>query len=148
MPLDRLLKENLSLGGLTMPDLSREAVHAIRDESEKEIAEYRVKYGDGWYKQWREDQGDGSGGDMDANLLNAMILYGTNAGCCHPHEFEQLELRMRELYGDAYEVLKDHESWDARVVELLLSEAVRTGKWKRLPKELWPEYRKRVGSIT
>lgn len=62
MPLDRLLKENLSLDGLTMPDLSREAVHAIRDESEKEIAEYRVKYGDGWYKQWREDQGDGSGG--------------------------------------------------------------------------------------
>lgn len=148
MPLDHLYKANLSLGGLDMSDLSRERVHTIRDRSEKRVADYKAKYGDKWHERWEEDYGDGSDEDIDASLYNGMILYGTRAGCSNHYMLEQLEVRMRELYGDEYETLENHQPWDGRVVELLLSEAVRTGKWKRLPKELWSEYHKRAGAAT
>lgn len=55
------------------------------------------------------------------------------------------EDRQRELYGDRYDELVQHKYGDSRVVELLLQDAIRTGKWKELPDELWDEYKKRVG---
>ena len=53
---------------------------------------------------------------------------------------------MQELYGDDYDELRSYKNADPRVVELLLDDAVRTGKWKELPDELQPEYHKRVGN--
>lgn len=60
-------------------------------------------------------------------------------------EEEEFEARLREVYGDQYDELVLHRvKRDPRVAELLIQEAMRTGVWEELPKELQPEYRKRV----
>ena len=53
--------------------------------------------------------------------------------------------RMHELYGDEFDELRHHMDADSRVIELLIQDAIRTGKWKELPDELQDEYHKRVG---
>ena len=56
-----------------------------------------------------------------------------------------LETRCHELYEDKYDELNTHGPRDDRVAELLLDDAVRTGKWKELPTELQARYHERVG---
>lgn len=142
----RLRESDLSLKGLDMPTGMRELGRAVRESTEKEIAEYKARYGDRWFEHWDEDRGDAGDWDPDMYLFNCMILYGTVAGCSNKRESDGLDARMRDLYGDEYESLKQHGSWDKHVADLLIADAIKTGKWRELPKELWPEYRERIGS--
>lgn len=53
---------------------------------------------------------------------------------------------MRELYGSQYDELRQHLARDERVVELLLADAVKIGKWRELPEELLSDHRKETKS--
>ena len=55
------------------------------------------------------------------------------------------EVRMHKLYGNRYAELREHSFKDESVKKLLLEDAMKTGKWKQLPKELWLEYHERIG---
>lgn len=141
MPLDRLLKENLSLDGLTMPDLSRGgAVHAIKNSAEREIGEYKAKYGDAWSERYLQDCCGDDDYSADMHTVNSAILYGTSL--IGTRFFDMQETRMRELYGSQYDELRQHLARDERVVELLLADAVKTGEWRELPEELLSDHRK------
>lgn len=143
IPLDRLLKENLSLDGLTMPDLSRGAVHAIKNSAEREIGEYKAKYGDAWSERYLQDCCGDDDYSADMHTVNSAILYGTSL--IGTRFFDMQETRMHELYGSQYDELRQHLARDERVVELLLADAVKTGKWRELPEELLSDYHKRTG---
>ena len=62
-----------------------------------------------------------------------------------------VEKRARELLGNDYDRLfmKPPQTipWEpiAEVGELLIEDAIKTGKWKELPNELQDEYHRRVG---
>lgn len=123
--------------------------HGIQMKSS--IMEYREKYGDDWILRWLDDNSTPDDVDGDMKFINTAIYHGETAtiSCSTMKQFEEFnkkqEDRQRELYGDRYDELVQHKYGDSRVVELLLQDAIRTGKWKELPDELWDEYKKRVG---
>ena len=78
------------------------------------------------------------------HTVNSAILYGTSL--VGTRFFDMQETRMRELYGSQYDELRQHLARDERVVELLLADAVKIGKWRELPEELLSDHRKETES--
>lgn len=89
--------------------------------------------------------------DVDLKDVNLAVYCGAAPMSTNRKLFlafeKRYEARMRELYGDRYEELKNHRRGDSRVVEILLQDALKTGKWKELPNQLHEEYKKRAGLV-
>lgn len=112
---------------------------------------YKQKYGSQWFKKYAVDKGLMPDYDITLKETNEFIYLGREPffidwtprlKMCQDLYAE----RTHALYGDAYDELIHHEPGDIRVVELLLSDAVKTGKWRELPDELQSDYKTLVGS--
>ena len=115
----------LSLDSLAGVSMDAERIRRSAREDECEVEKYKRRYGADWFEVYRRDK----------NPVGAR----TRA---------RMAERERELYGDRYDEFRGHLDGDTRVAELLLRDAIRTGKWKELPDELQAEYHERVGSST
>lgn len=140
----------LSLSGLTDVSVPVADVQAVVRRNEAERARYREKYGSSWLTVYCRDKGITVDYDRQMKLVNMAIYYGRcgRVSGTGPEiaEFpKRLERRARELYGAEYDTLWSHAVGDQRVIELLLADAVVTGKWQELPDELQAEYHRRVG---
>lgn len=149
---ERKFVDSLSLKDLDLPD-SDVKPGSLREEYEKGLAEqeqFRKFYGKDWFKKWCEYVHLNPDYDVDLKSVNSAIYYGseimmcTSDGSAIMRIRNLLESRRRELYGSDYDRLRHHEKGDLEVVELLLADAVKTGKWKELPDCLQEEYHKRV----
>lgn len=130
-------------------DLSRK----IREEQELEIADLKKRYGDKWWDVYRERHFLVVTEEMENReyriKFNQEIYDGKYyLDQCSPSMFERIqrnrEQRMKEVYGDAYERLYRHKEGNPEVVELLLQDAVKTGRWDELPECLQQECQKRM----
>lgn len=78
--------------------------------------------------------------------VNAVL--STPEGKTRMAEFKTgMDDEIREVYGDRYEELRYHEAKDPEVSELLVRHAIKTGKWRELPKELHSMYHEMAGDI-
>lgn len=141
-----------SLKGLHVP-LTKDVLDEKSRMYKEQRAFYQRKYGDNWRQRWLEDCGVPVDYDGDMKFINTSIYYGicasrssTNSDTIRLFD-EKQTARWHELYGDCYDELLRHKAGDPRVVELLLQDALRTGKWKELPDELQDEYRRRAGNL-
>lgn len=147
-------QSDLSLSGLTMPDFDSEEMRMRAKEFKEGEKRYKKMYGDEWQTKYMHDLGilRDIDYDEDMKLINLGIYCGEPFSVSgygeHAKEFrEKQELRMREIYGDDYATLRGHKFGDLTVVEMLLNDAIKTGKWKELPDELQDEYHKRIGDF-
>lgn len=143
----------LSLSRLARFSMDAVEIQAIRKRNAAVREAYKKKYGDSWRKIYNQDKGrlvDNSY-DIDMKFVNSCIYHGSRPGISDDGEMLKRVLimwqsRMQELYGSDYDELRYHRNADPRVVELLLDDAMRTGKWKELPDELQPECHKRASN--
>lgn len=145
-------KKDISLDNLTFPDFNKEEIEKIRKEQEQEQAEYQKKYGDDWFKLWWDDKNPTPDYDRLLKSVNECIYYGTELiirgiGDSIKRDRKMARDRMLEIYGDQYDELLVHEYGDPRAVELLLNDAIKTGRWKELPDCLQDKYHKRTENI-
>lgn len=138
--------DDLSLSGLSMPELDTTGLKARFEANMAEQERYRKLYGDGWWEKFCNDKGWNTklGYDMRAKVINIAIY--EHRMCYNASTIQQF-YREQELFGERYDELKDRGPCDSRVVELLIADAIKTGKWKELPDELQSEYHKRVGDV-
>lgn len=137
--------DDLSLSGLSMPELDTTGLKARFEASMAESEEYMRLYGakKGWEK-YCEDKHIFADHNVLKKDMNEAIYEGR---IFYERRMEQ-NLRMMELFGDEYEILKNRGPRDSRVAELLVEDAVRTGEWKELPDELQVLYHERVGDAS
>lgn len=140
---------SLNLGQLTEFQFAPGTIKAVCAETEREKAEFKAKYGADWKKKWMHHVCHQHDYDDRLKAFNMFIyqsgvMHVLGNGAAPRQIMTAFEQRCREVYGDEYEVLKRHDYADPRVVELLLQDALRTGKWKALPDELQEEYHRRV----
>lgn len=142
-------KHELSLENLTGYQFDKRDVKLSMAKIRAKIDFYKSKYGDNWRDEYEKDSCLYADYDVTLRLLNESIYCGrmvdisgaTQRAVMFPVWYEQ---RMRELYGKDYDLLKNHAMGDSRVVELLLQDALKTGKWKELPEVLHDLYKDRV----
>lgn len=145
---------DFSLSGLIRVPIDREAAKARLIANMKKKEEYKKKYGDGWWEVYKRDCGYYHDGSYDRNMkfVNSCIYHGSCPDSTDPIDLMELRRMWRErmhvLYGGAYDELERHKNADPRVVELLLQDAIKTGKWKELPNELQAEYRRWAGDVS
>lgn len=152
-----MAKKNMfDLGGLDTYEhlfvgLKEEFSQMLKEEAEIK-AEYVRKYGkEEGLCRYFDSFADDCNLDYDLALkdVNFAIYYGAMPFMSDRKMFvdfeKRYEARMRELYGGRYDELKHHSRGDSRVVKILLQDALRTGKWKELPDELYEEYKRRAG---
>lgn len=149
-------KDIFDLGGLDTYEhlfvgLREEFSQMLKEEAAKEAA-YIHKYGrEEGLRQYMDDLVSGCTPDYDIDLrsVNVAIYCGCMPLMSSRKMYVSLEkryeARMHELYGDRYNELKHHSRGDSRVVEILLQDALKTGRWKELPDELHEEYKRRAG---
>lgn len=150
MGLFGIKDENIDLSGLEDLCTVEVDMDEIRREGEQEKASYKAKYGDDWYKHWVASICIDY--DADMKCANEGIYFGEvpfvmGTGDHVKLSRKRISDRMHALYGDRYEELRHHEPGASWAVELLLNDALKTGKWKELPDCLQDEYHKRIGDI-
>lgn len=127
-----------------------ERVRAGQAKREKEEEMYRERYGENWSEKYFYDKYIHPGEIAFARDINERIYYGNERivvyddidGSYRRRISEALEARKRALYGGQYDRFQDHEPGDSEVAELLVKDALQTGKKEELPEELWEEYEK------
>lgn len=147
--IDEIQESDLDLGGLTMPKFDWERIRKNRARRRAEQAEYKEKYGDDWFEKWWNDKNPEPDYDTDMKFINNAIYYGdiprvTGLGDNVKEHRKMIDNRLHEIYGEQYAELVFHAPGDPRAVELLLQDALKTGKWKELPDCLQEEYHKRI----
>lgn len=141
--------KNLDLSRLCDLDIpGREPDYkAIEAENEKIVEQLKRQYGDKWFAEYVAM--DRTDYDRYLKIANECIYEG-----CMPdivgfgpgvekHRRIMFD-RMHEIYGSRYDELRHHEPCESWAAELLLNDAVKTGRWKELPDELQDEYHKRA----
>ena len=142
-------KASLSLTGLTLPTFDSDRMKKIEKELDEREKAYREKYGDNYMLQLLKDDGLIPDYDINKKSIDSAIYNRTwlrvsgHSEWARTHMDKQIE-RMRELFGkdcDIYTVLSETT---IDIGDLLLKEALQTGKWKELPDELQPKYHELV----
>ena len=141
--------KSLNLGQPAESQFAAKAIEVLHAKVEREQAEFKAKYGDDWREKWIAHICPSRDYDVWLKDFNTAIY---QIGTFHVRgigDFRRIEAefdqRCHEVYGDEYDSLIGwHEYADSRVVELLLQDALRTGRWKELPDELQDEYHRRV----
>ena len=139
------LVKSLDLFDLELPDImmSKEELAESRqrfDEAEKRL---RPEYGNDWFTAWQTEL-DPDYPYYHKRMINEHIYSGTPLLSLSMELVNEWHIRMQELYGNEYKRLYFHREGDPEVVELLLQDALKTGKWQELPKCLHDEYKKRA----
>lgn len=151
----RLLKtdvpKEMSLENLTMFDFSDEAWHAFQARIAARDHEYKDKYGDKWKEKLDEDR-QKEQESSHRKYINESI-YGLGRLWQDAHykptqrELDEFDARLHEVYGDQYDTLvQSRIDLDPRVAELLIQDALRTGRGDELPDMLQDEYNRRKGN--
>lgn len=113
---------------------------------------YKDKYGDKWQEQMDADYERNQDIErrrwFNTRIYNIGQLRIFPTDRFTPADEADFERRLHEVYGDQYDTLiSDRVRRDPRVAELLIQEAIRTGKWDVLPDELQPAYHERVDKM-
>lgn len=141
---DKELKRELDLRQLEEYfEFDEESMDRSMRRYEEEKKRLTEKYGDEWSDVYVK-QHVRFVTDADRRRDANMWIYEGIEPCCPPrlpdHPYESIcYQRMREVYGDAYDRLRHHKSGDPEVVELLLQDAAKTGRWDELPECLQQE---------
>lgn len=135
------------LKGLTTYSCDEGEFKASVERFESGMADCKANHGDEWWKQYLRETGMIADYDVVAKRVNKAIYAGACPFVSDSVEpmYALYETRMRQLYGNRYDELKNHAFADVRVVDLLLQDAVNTGKWKELPDELQDQYFDLIG---
>lgn len=152
------MRKALDLSGLTMFDINsleaRKSAEAGKARRAALKAECIEKYGDDWERHYMELLCPPLDYDVDMLAINEAAYYGrrvimTGTPTAYVQMERKQEKRFREIYGDGYgdgwSEAVFHAPCDPVIGEWLLSDAIRTGKWKELPRELRDEYARRTG---
>lgn len=140
---------SLDLSGLDEHvDIGAKNYWNIVDKENQKIAEYEAKYGKAeGLRRYMEEMCGRPDPDFDEDMkaINTYVIwYG--GPILRPGDFSRkAHDRMHELYGSEYAALCVHDERASHIGELLIMDAVKTGKWKELPDELQAEYHRRVG---
>lgn len=153
----------LSLKDLRLPDFSDEKYDKILEECDREQAEYCKKYGEieGVLRMLRDSGCLPSKEELEIRRnkeINTIIYRGGRPELMEVYygvkprdstsDPNNLRMKMwsercQYLFGDNYEKFVFHKPGDPEIVELLLQDALKTGKWQELPDCLQEEYNKR-----
>lgn len=153
--IDSLDSKSLDLNQLVNPlgKVSKEDMQKIVQKQRAEQAVFKEKYGDDWFRHWVDATSYHPPTDYDefAKRINTMI-YECRIDFCGSPEFlvmarKRYMARLNELYGGVLSNIPVHMPRDTYVTELLLNDAMKTGKWKELPDCLQDEYHRRVGDV-
>lgn len=147
----KTFEEQISLTNLELPEFDGERLRRIMRESDEEKKRLQEQYGDGWWDAWKKIKGIDKDYSVTMKKINTLIYQGRRfySGSCSPGVYPIMmnawKKRMEEFYGP------DYESFPRRcpggypnAAELLLNDALKTGKWKELPNDLQEEYHRRV----
>lgn len=142
----------LRLKNLTRFDFSREKMAAFNAAWAAREQAYKDKYGDKWQEQMDADYERNQDIErrrwFNTRIYNIGQLRIFPTDRFTPADEADFERRLHEVYGDQYDTLiSDRVRRDPRVAELLIQEAIRTGKWDVLPDELQPAYHERVDKM-
>lgn len=143
-------KNPLDLNKLTMDDIDFSGVCEKLEQTKKIKKEYQKKYGNNWLEHYVNDTNPRHDVDWDEETINEAIYNGHRL-CISGDPVWMFEMekkywdKMKRLFGPFYKKYVRHESNSLKVNRALLKDALKTGKWKELPKELQKEYHKMTG---
>lgn len=143
-------KNPLDLNQLTMEDIDFSGVREELEQAKQMEKEYQKKYGDSWWEHYVADTNPDHGIDLDEQSINRAIFEGHRL-CMSGHPTIIIEIenkyweKMKRLFGPFYKRYISHEHNNPKVNKALLKDALKSGKWKELPKELQEEYHKMAG---
>lgn len=143
-------KNPLDLNGLTMDDIDFSGVREELEQDKLIQKEYQEKYGDDWWEHYLADTRCFSDVDSIEETINEAIYNGHRL-CVSGSPDIIIELhngywqKMKRLFGFSYKRYIRHEPNNPKVNKALLKDALKSGKWKELPKELQDEYHKMAG---
>lgn len=138
----------LDLNRLTMDDIDFSGLPKIIAEDARIEKECKDKYGDDWWEHYVDATLPNRDIDSDEKLVNLHIYDG-----CMPFvtgilafHYQDLYLKkLKRLFGPFYKRYINHKPNDPKVNKALIKDALKSGKWKELPKELQGEYHKLAG---
>ena len=143
-------RDELSLSNLDSHGMDSNRLQEISKEVDHRISSYEFKYGSSWFEHYAMDEGLIPDYDIMLKTVNKAIYAGREPSFVGYEsdwrEYQKLYVeRTHALYGSRYDELVYHSMGDSRVAELLLQDAVKSGKWKELPDFLQKEYKRLVG---
>ena len=145
------LVESLDLFDLELSDKITEGWEErfAQYDKEHEAARKRLEpvYGSRWVFEWAKEQGlfvTETDRMKDVNTFIYQTACHFRQGLGSVYFNEKLRMREYELFGKDYDRLFFHKPHDPEIAELLLQDAVKTGKWQELPDCLQDEYKRRT----
>lgn len=146
------LNQIFDLNQLTMEDIDFSGAKDIMENIRQRKKEYQEKYGEDWWKHYVEDNECYSSLDPYEQIVNDAIFNG-HLVCVSggPYTVGQIHIRyqekMKRLFGPFYRKYVRHEPNDPKINRALLKDAIKSGKWRELPKELHDTYHKMAGNL-
>lgn len=145
MANDELSLKNLTPFQIT-PEMVKASMQAVEDQKAAYIAKYGKEEGE---KRYFEDWIKNNEIEIEKSTNTRMYTMGRVSFSMFAripqYAINEFDKRCRELYGDRYdEIVNDPIPNDPRIAELLIQEALQTGRWEVLPDELVDEYWKRA----
>ena len=143
-------KNPLDLNGLTMDEIDFSGAREGFEKKRQMKKEYQEKYGDDWWERYIADTDPNHDIDLDERSINRAIFEGHRL-CLSGHPVAVFERenkyweKMKRLFGPFYKRYVSHEHNNSKVNKALLKDALKSGKWKELPKELQEEYHRLAG---
>lgn len=140
-------KNPLDLNNLTMDNIDFSILPEISAKIEQEEQKYKEKYGDNWWEHYIQETNPYYEVDSIEEAINEAIYHGHRLCIsAHPTVLMEMEKRywekMKRLFGPFCKRYVNHAIDDPKVNKALIKDALKSGKWKELPKELQGEYHK------
>lgn len=138
------------MNNLTMDDIDFSRLPEISAEFDRMEQECKEKYGDKWRDYYEQITDPDYGVDLDERMVNRAIYEGHRL-CLMGHPARIMELenkyqeKMKRLFGLWHKQYVNHVPNDPKVNKALIKDALKSGKWKELPKSLQEEYHTLVG---
>lgn len=137
--------EQLKLSGLSMPniDFSDNSFLNHLEQVEKECKE---KYGNDWKEHFLSATNPNHGLDVYEKIIYKTIYNGTVFSSDNWTLNNRFLKKVEKLFGKDWKKQILGKKNDPYIIDKLIEDAIETGKWKELPKELHEEYHRRVGN--
>lgn len=141
-------KNPLSLSNMTAPEFDINETRKTMEDGERIRQQYRDRYGEDWFQHYVADT---TKEDYDSigKMVNEHIYHGTIPTPRYQPGSKSLILerfweRAETIYGNRNIESAMHEDNDPEIANWLVTDAMRTGKWKELPDGLQNEYHIRM----
>lgn len=143
-------KNPLNLNKLTVDDIDFSKLPEITERLDRIERECREKYGDDWWEPFVAATNPSHDIDLDEASVNRAIFGGYRLFITsNPSAMMRREKlywdKLKRLFGPFYKRYVKHKINDPRVNKALIKDALKSGKWKELPKELQDEYHRLAG---